>query len=258
MGGDTTRSFSQFWLCLNWGKASKKKTWCAGLQAVKTSHGGSQGCQALSLSPAERLWTAQNLPFGITDKACNQELIWPSMRGLERGRGAFDAGDQLKGFAWGGTRRVQYGAAIPLDVGGHPGWAVDTYHLLAGRRTAFNTHTFLLLFFLSFVMGVGRAVVRCSFQGEPHPWWALSPWLLNHREWFTPRGEEGLLPESLWQRALLGPGHTHPALPIPHLSTEVLRGSGYPMCSRATNSSPASQYLAGTVWALSASRITTQ
>lgn len=254
MRGDTTRSFCQFWLCLNWGKASNKKTWCAGLQAVEDQLWRELGLTGFVPLPSREVAGTLKVAFSLGEQSLPPGAHLTLQEGSGKGRGACDAEYQLKGFAQGGTRRAQYGAAIPQ--GGHPGWAVDVCCLLAGRRPALKHPHFCYSFYQLFAMGVGKAVVGHRFWGRAHSCWALSLCTGNDIHSVVRRG------------CCLSPcGSKHYWVPgtltflqhsqFPTWAQRCLGVVDTSMFSSTTKSSPSSQWLAGTIWALSASRVST-
>lgn len=123
----------------------------------------------------------------------------------------------------------------PLGVGGHPGWAVDVCCFLAGRCPV-KHFSFVFLSFVRHEHREGCAEVQLS---------GMSPSLVGTQ----PLTEQAMIYTPWWRGA---------AAWVPVAAQRYLGVVDTPIFSSATKSSPASQYLAGAVWALSTSRVTTQ
>lgn len=187
------------WLCLNWGKASNKKTRRAGLQAVKDQLWRESGLPGFAPLPSRELVGTLKVAFSLGEQTkpatrSSFDLPWGARKGGEEHA---MLGISLKALHEGGQGEISmeqpspgFGRTLRLS---------SRCLLPSGRqKVCFKTSTifFCYPFYHLFAMGIEKAVVRSSFWGGVHPWWALSLWL--HREWFTPHGEEGLLPGPLW------------------------------------------------------------
>lgn len=132
---------------------------CSDFGLSKTSHGVRLGHWPFSLSSAERQWGNSQAAFSLGEQTrpASQSLANPPY-------GAWKGESTLRSAKQHLVRR----AALLLALGEHPGLAAASYPLLAARGCAF------LLLLLSAVCHGGReTAIRCSFQGGPHPWWAL-------------------------------------------------------------------------------------
>lgn len=229
-GGDTTRSSCQFWLCLNWGKASNKKTRCGGLQAVKDQLWRELELPGFVPLPSREVVGTLKVAFSLGEKtkpATGAHLT------LQEGPGK----GERSMWCWGSAKRLcmmgdkerSVGAAIPQvweDTQAKQSMSVAFWQ---AEDVLQNIHNFLLLLFLSFIChGNREGFGQVQLSGRSPSLVGTQP-LTAQEMIYIPwwGGAAACIPVAASTAGCQA--HTPSAtIPILHLSTEVFRGSGYP------------------------------